>query len=101
MQLKKGVSIQGIRPELLFGMMVASRVYLVHSQMLVITSVCDGKHSDTSLHYTGCAFDCRTRNLDPSEKANIVNDLDVSLKADFDIVLEDTHIHIEYQPRYK
>ena len=100
MQLKKGISIQGMRPELLIAMMVAARVYQVHNCILVITSVTDGKHSVTSLHYTGCAFDCRTRNLDEKQKKQIFSDIMVSLTSDFDVILEKTHIHIEYQPRY-
>ena len=101
MQLKKGVSIQGIRPELLIAIMIADRVYQVHSCILVLTSVTDGKHSATSLHYSGCAFDCRVRSLEPSQRANIVSDLKISMPNDFDIVLESTHVHIEYQPRCK
>ena len=100
MQLKQGVSIQGIRPELLIAIMIAARVFQVRNCILTLTSVTDGKHSATSLHYTGCAFDCRTRNLDAKQKKQITSDLKVSLTADFDVVLEATHIHIEYQPRY-
>ncbi len=81
-------------------MIIARDVFKAHNVYFVITSVCDGKHSATSLHYTGCAFDCRIRALDAKQRKQITSDLKVALTSDFDVVLEATHIHIEYQPRF-
>jgi len=99
MKLKKGVTLTGIRPELLIAIMVANDVYSYHGYEFVITSVTDGKHSKTSLHYPGFAFDSRIRNIDDDTISVIVEDLRNSLTDEFDVVLEGNHIHIEYQPK--
>lgn len=99
--LKKGVSIQGLRPELLLAMLIAVNIFKAQGAHLVITCICDGKHSETSLHYTGCAFDCRIRNISEPRRTVIFRKLKEALGSDFDVVLEKTHIHIEYQPRFK
>jgi len=78
---------------------VANDVYNMYGQELVITSVCDGKHSYTSLHYTGCAFDCRIRYFTTDEQLNVALDIQNRLGKDFDVIAETDHIHIEYQPR--
>lgn len=100
MRLKKGIKIQGVRPELLIGIIVANDVYKSNGQELTITSVTDGKHSSTSLHYTGCAVDLRINDVPQSKLSIIVAQLKEKLTVDFDVVLESTHIHLEYQPRY-
>jgi hypothetical protein len=65
----------------------------------VVTSVVDGKHSHGSLHYAGYAMDLRTRHLTPTDQSLIVSALKKALTDEFDIVLEENHIHIEYQPK--
>ena len=92
-----GIRVGGIRPELLIAVMVANEVYTEIGKELVITSVTDGKHSDTSLHYTGCAFDCRI--YDDSDMEFVITKMKDRLKIDYDVVLEGNHIHVEYQPR--
>ena len=99
MKFKKGISILGVRPELLFGLMVVESTFQKLNADLVITSVCDSKHSVTSLHYAGCAADIRIRHLSPEKIQVITNALNENLTEDFDVVLEKDHIHIEYQPR--
>jgi hypothetical protein len=66
---------------------------------LVITSVTDGKHSPNSLHYVGYAFDMRTRDLSQVDKKNLAVDLREALGQEFDVVVEKTHIHVEFQPK--
>ena len=100
MQLKPGVNIIGIRPEMQLGVMAAWSVYLAHGRKLVITSALDSEHSATSLHYTGCAVDLRIRDIDPTTLRLIVRDIKTALPDDFDVILEHNHIHIEFQPRY-
>ena len=82
---------------LLLAMIIANEVYDSHSVEFVITSLLDGKHSERSLHYTGCAFDCRIYGEDVT--ASIVNDLRHKLNHHYDVVLEGNHIHVEFQPR--
>ena len=99
MNLKAGVKVQGLRPETLLGVMVASNTYHNHDSELIITSGVDGKHSHTSLHYAGCAFDCRIRHLPEGKAKEIADEIRSRLTEDYDVILETTHIHIEYQPR--
>ena len=99
MILKEGVKIQGISTELLFGLNVADGVYKDHGQELTITSLLDGKHSSTSLHYSGNAGDLRTRDVPKELHQPIRDDIKSKLGIDFDVILESDHIHMEYQPR--
>ena len=102
MKLKKGkngVSLLGVRPELIIGLMVADTVCREIGVDLTITSICDGVHSATSLHYTGAAADIRTRDMTESQIPRLMTALVAALTNDFDVVLESNHIHLEYQPR--
>ena len=100
MILKEGVVTNGIRQELLLALIVANDVYSQHGKDLVVTSLNDGKHSLTSLHYSGCAADLRTHYFEDAED---VKDVAASIKnrlgIDYDVVVEKDHIHMEYQPR--
>lgn len=99
MKLKSSVKLNGIRPEVMVAMMVANDIFKEQSSELIITSVTDGKHMSGSLHYVGQAFDCRIRHLGSLELRAIVAALKRDLTAEFDVVLESTHIHIEFQPK--
>lgn len=71
----------------------------------VITSTYEGTHSVGSLHYANEAFDVRKPSAMDKEKfkdehnKEAVRGLKDKLGKDFDIVLEKTHIHIEYDPK--
>jgi len=93
------VKIHGIRPELVFALNVANDIYAKHGQELVITSLNDGKHSSTSLHYSGCAADLRINYFNKTLAKTVRLDIDKRLGIDYDVILESDHIHIEYQPR--
>ena len=99
---KPGVSINGVQPELLIGLLVAAQVYGARGIAFVVTSVLDGKHMDGSLHYAGKAFDCRLASWYDKEAtdddAALRDELKRGLGDDFDVVLEGDHIHVEYQP---
>ncbi len=91
------VKIQGISTELLFALIVADQVYKETGQELVITSLNDGKHSVTSLHYSGNAGDVRIyRDGKDQQRRDMIKE---RLGIDYDVILEGNHIHIEYQPR--
>jgi len=105
MRLKDdSVELFGIRSEVVFALYVADEVYkeLGVKEGIVVTSGTDGKHSLTSLHYSGNAADIRTNTLpataSPATAAKMIKE---RLNVDFDVVVEPTHIHIEYQPRYR
>ena len=99
MKLKKGVKVQGIRPELMIAIIVADTVYTENGHELVLTSVCEGKHSSTSLHHSGGAFDARTRYFTSDVQTVVRNKIKERLGVDYDVVLESDHLHVEYQPR--
>jgi len=99
MKLKPGVDMTGIKPELILGLVVADFVYSTFDVEMVVTSLLDGRHSLTSLHYAGCAADLRTRNIPEGLRKQVRDDIAAALPNDFDVVLESNHIHMEWQPR--
>lgn len=93
-------------PELLFGLMVADGAYADLGAELVITSVNDGKHSLTSLHYAGAAADLRSKNIPAGRAEAVAKEIKARLNVDYDVILEDRdgrneHIHLEWQPRHR
>jgi hypothetical protein len=99
MRFKKGVKINGAKPEIVLCIMVCDSVYKKYGKELVITSVTDGKHSSGSLHYPGFAIDTRTRVFTKEELPLVKKDLQDALTDEFDVVLEKDHFHIEFQPK--
>jgi hypothetical protein len=95
------VNLQGLRPEMIIGLMVANGVYIAHGKDMVITCALDGKHSVTSLHYAGCAVDIRTNYFTKATAIKVRDEIKERLGIDFDVILESDHLHIEYQPRWK
>lgn len=83
--------------------------------VLWITSANDGKHKDTSKHYTNEAFDVRIRNVKGLKwgvRMEFVynevvkawaDQIELALGKGYDIVYGDakhlSHIHIEYDPK--
>ena len=98
-RIKPGVRIQGVRPELAVGLLVAASVFDDFSTELVITSVVEGTHSHGSLHYAGQAADLRSKHIESELQRHIRDDLSEKLGNDFDVTLEHDHFHIEYQPK--
>ena len=107
--LKRGVKIEGIKPECILGIISVNAYFEKHNVDFWITSVKDGKHGENSLHYGGYAFDVRIRNLDgvdgsfSSEDIVLANvyakELAELLGGLFDVVVESDHIHVEYDPK--
>ena len=103
---KRGVSIVGLKPELLMGIYFAEQTYTEHGQeVMTVTAVRDGKHTANSLHYKGLACDLRTKDLpDETTKDNIFDQLRVLLNPlGFDVVfesrgLDNEHFHLEFDP---
>lgn len=97
--LKPGVRLTGIRPEMIIAVIAASALFEREGVDCIITSGIDGKHSVTSLHYTGAALDFRTKHVSREAANRISHHLRHALGRDFDVIHESTHIHVEYQPR--
>lgn len=99
MDIKPGVRINGIKPEMLLGVIVANSIFEKHGKEFTLTSVVDSKHSRGSKHYSGNAIDARTRHLSTVEADRLTIAINTALGADFDVVLESTHLHLEYHPK--
>lgn len=97
-----GIDAKGLQPQVVLALLIANEVYKEYDTELVITSLADSKHSWSSLHYAGAAVDLRTHNL-PSDQAkkDVANKIQEKLNVDFDVILEPTHIHLEWQPKYR
>ena len=94
------ISLLGLSVQAYFAMNVADQVAKEHGQELVITSGSEAiKHSITSLHFSGDAFDMRTRFWSASEVKQVRDEIAARLGRHFDVVIEGDHIHIEYQPK--
>lgn len=102
MKIKKGAqgaSIRGFKPEMVLGLMIIKDVLNVYDRELIITEGTGGVHSRNSLHYVGFAVDIRNRHMG-KQQDSIVASLRDALGDEFDVVVEKTHIHIEYQPKH-
>lgn len=103
MFFKPGVRQQGMKVELLVALVVADQVYLqLTGNECTITSLADGKHSRTSLHYAGYAGDLRVRDVKKNLWKKLTREIKTRLGENYDVILEAAkiHIHIEYQPRF-
>lgn len=98
-RFKQGTKTFGIRPELIMAILVAEGIYEQYTTDIVITSVNDGRHSRTSLHYSGNAVDLRTRELPEVKAQEVGEEIRNSLTSEYDVVVETDHIHIEFQPK--
>lgn len=103
--LKDGVRIVGLRTEMVAALDVADGVFSQYvpdsesGRHTVVTSGVEGQHSWGSLHYQGAALDFRTRHLSEDEQVAVADEIGRQLGEDFDVVLESTHLHIEFQPK--
>jgi hypothetical protein len=98
-RLKDGVIIAGLHIKMRPVLIAAEDVWRdLGRQEVVITSALDGCHSAASLHPYGRAVDLRTRVLRGIDVALAVDMLRERLGDDYDVVLEPTHIHVEYDP---
>lgn len=103
---KNGVSFTDAKREILLAISVAEGVYEKWNKVLVVTSICDGKHKKYSHHYKGLAFDIRTRYFKRknSNRINITiirkvaRELRMVLGSEYQVIIESNHIHIEYDP---
>ena len=70
------------------------------SYEITITSARDGSHMKNSLHYVGLAIDIRSHDMSNiTESAKWIDKfLNINSKC-FDIVIENDHIHIEYDKK--
>jgi hypothetical protein len=104
LRLKAGASLENVSWRMFYAAILAEGIFKKHgANELVITSGADGKHSLLSKHYPENnasrlveALDFRTWNVD---KDIVAADLRRKLGPNYDVVIESTHIHVEYDPK--
>lgn len=98
LRIKPGVALLGMRPEILLAVIAAEPIWYQMGTDLTITSCTEGVHSKGSRHYSGLAIDLRTRGLSNEQAKRAAKLLADALGDNFDVVLEETHIHVEFDP---
>lgn len=98
---KSGVRIVGLRPEMAAVLPIIAYAFKTAGYRAVITCGTEGRHGKSSKHYTGLATDWRTKRLDIdyAEAKKIADAIKTWLTDDFDVVVHDTHIHVEFDPK--
>ena len=112
MAIELGPKARGeIGPGLSPYLPIIDRVFESFRSDCRITHVRDGEHMEGSLHYTGNAIDIiwleyedLPRDIAENLKEELYLKLNgfpshAGLRADFDVVYEGSHFHIEYQPK--
>lgn len=85
--------------EVMEAMAIADALSLkISGKEIVVTSLLDGVHSKNSLHYSGNAFDIRVWIYTEKQKKTLFYKLKRELGINFDVVDEQDHLHIEYDP---
>lgn len=80
------------------------QIYNKFGYSLVVTSTDDGHHKVGSLHYHGLAADIRSRELSDADRDSIVHAISTrltDLDPNYQVIVESTHIHVEYDRRRK
>lgn len=88
----------GVTPKSLVICAAAANSAQELNATVVVTSGSDGKHKEQSKHYTHEALDLRTKNLSVSDRDALLVALRRRLGNSYDVVLEEDHIHVEYDP---
>ena len=99
MSIKKEVNLSGLQPELAVAHVEISKIYSSYGVDAVITSALDSEHKLGSLHYVGLALDYRIWNVPSLVLQELFLKIKEALGSQFDVVLEDDHIHVEFQPK--
>jgi len=98
LSIKPGVIFTEIHSAIVAALPKIDRIYSKFGQIGVITSARDGEHMGGSKHYTGEALDLRSFYFNGIERQEIHFELRNALGADYDVVLEKDHFHVEFDP---
>lgn len=88
----------GVTPHALVIAAAAFTVGIALGLDVVITSGTDGVHRPGSKHYSGEALDFRRRHWTRAQLHQFVDALRARLGPGYDLVIEPTHLHVEYDP---
>ncbi len=98
-RIKAGVKIDALQPQIVLAISVADSFLRGINRDCWLTSVNEGAHVRTSMHHLGMAVDFRRRHLTSIEAETFAGHLRSALGPQFDVILTDTHVHVEYQPK--
>jgi len=96
--VKGGVSLKKLQPQMAIAFTVIAGCFAEVGQPCRLTSGDDGQHMKTSLHYKGLAIDIGIIGLYDGGQ-QITAKIKERLGAQFDVVLESNHIHVEFDPK--
>lgn len=100
MKIKPGVSLEGIKSQMLRACAIVDEIYIrISGHEVTLTSALDGKHKADSFHYLGLACDYRTRDVSQAEKVLILARLKEELLAPYEVYDEGDHFHIEFDEK--
>jgi len=97
--LKVGVKMHLLQPQIVLAILACNDVFKEFGYDCIVTSLSDGVHRPDSLHYRGCAVDFRIKPVRLTHVDALVSRIRQSLGADFDVLLEVDHLHVEYDPK--
>ena len=98
MEIKPGVSIKGMRPEMAAVLPIICQVISEAGVQPVLTSGTEGVHGPHSRHYVGLATDWRVRDIQKSMRPLVAQQLRDQLGPEFLVLEESTHYHIAFKP---
>jgi hypothetical protein len=89
----------GLKTEIAMTIPVIVDVANKFHKDVVLTSGTDRKHGRASLHYVGLGLDITWAMFNREDAQHFARQLAMQLGHKYDVVLEDDHIHLEYQPK--
>ena len=96
-RFKEGVLLSGLQPEMLGAIDVCAEIFESNGLALTITSARGGNHSKYSHHYKGLAIDIRVWEI-TGRIEEFCETIRAGLGSAYQVINENTHIHIEYDP---
>lgn len=101
MQLKHGIKVGGVQPEILLGLAVVESVFRDFKKECIVTEITGGQHMVGSFHYSGQAIDFRSKHIpDMLIKQSLLQECQEALGANFTFILEKVgdpqeHYHLQ------
>ena len=101
MKLKDGASLVGVQWQTFDAAIKVEACYALCGVETVITSGTDDAAGrlPNSLHPKGLALDFRSYTVPAALRMKLVKNIKAALSADYDVVDESDHIHVEYDPK--
>ena len=101
-RMKKGVNLINLSREMreILPKVCKACTFINGKDYIVtITSGNDGKHMENSKHYENNAIDIRIKDMEINRHVGTTLRIRKEIGKKYDVILEKTHIHIEYDPK--